>query len=166
MGALAVRNSIFQAYRKNILCGLLSAPTSIRPFCRDFVEFSAGYLLSAGGTLAGSGAGASVLYSATGTNNNTPFSTSYTIASLGPFSGGAFSGTAAGNAFAPAVNPFSLTLTTAVTASGVGVTTYSGNAHIASIPEPTSLLLLGTGLGRLCPDAFSQVKKPQVNSLQ
>src|SRR5262245_44452928 len=63
-----------------------------------FNQPTAGYFLAAGGTLAGSGPGASVVYTASGTNNNTPFSTSFTIASLGPFTTAAFSGTAVGGA--------------------------------------------------------------------
>src|SRR5262245_51020550 len=53
-----------------------------------------GFELAAGGTLAGSGPGATVAYSALGGNNNIPFSASNTLASLGPFGSAAFSGTA------------------------------------------------------------------------
>src|SRR5262249_41526944 len=70
-----------------------------------FNQPTGGYFLAAGGTLAGSGPGANVLYTASGTNNNTPFSTSFTIASLGPFTTAAFSGTTVGGAFSPTANP-------------------------------------------------------------
>jgi hypothetical protein len=101
----------------------------------------------AGGTLAGSGAGASVTYTAAGGNNNTAFSTSQTIAALGPFSGPAFSGSASGSV--ALVNPYSLTTTAAITASASGVTLYSGAQHlapVATVPEPSTITLLGAGL--------------------
>jgi hypothetical protein len=102
--------------------------------------------LNAGGTLAGSGAGASVLYTAAGGNSNTAFDTSNVFATLGPFGGAAFSGTAAsaGNT----VNPYSLTISTIITASATGVTTYSGDVHLG-VPEPTSIVLLGSSLAGL-----------------
>src|SRR5262245_33987698 len=59
-----------------------------------FNQPASGYVLAAGGTLAGSGLGASVLFTASGTNNNTAFSTSYTIANVGPFGAASFSGAA------------------------------------------------------------------------
>ena len=109
-----------------------------------------GFTLSAGGTLAGSGAGASVLFTASGSNNNTPFSTSYTIASVGPFNGAAFSDVVSGPAFVPTINPYSVTLTSAITASATGVTTYSGREHFdpaaTTVPEPTTIVLAGAGL--------------------
>ncbi len=111
-----------------------------------FNQAQPGYSLAAGGTLAGSGPGASVLYTASGTNNNTPFSTSNTIASLGPFTGASFSGSVSGNPFSPAAKPYSLTLSTIVQASPNGPTTYSGDVHLQPVPEPTSIACLGTGL--------------------
>jgi len=103
-----------------------------------------GFRLSAGGTLAGSGAGASVTFTASGGNNNTAFSTSNTIATLGPFVGAAFSGNATGSG--NSVLPYALTLTTSITASATGVTTYSGDEHMDALPEPTTLVLVGGGL--------------------
>lgn len=87
-----------------------------------------------------------MLYTASGGNNNVLFSTSNTIASLGPFSSGAF----AGVAFGPGntVNPYSLSLTTSITASATGVTTYSGVAHLSPtpVPEPATIGLVAGGL--------------------
>jgi hypothetical protein len=72
---------------------------------------------------------------------NTLFATTTPIASLGPLGSGAFSASTSG--LANATIPYSLTLKTTVSHTGSGVTSF--NAEL-STPEPTSLLLLGSGL--------------------
>jgi hypothetical protein len=105
---------------------------------------STGFSFTGGGTLAGSGPGASVVFGLFGGNSNTLFDTTRTIATGGAFTTPSFNfnGSGGGNL----VNSYSLTLQTSITASGAGVTTYSGDITSASVPEPSSVLLLGMGL--------------------
>lgn len=63
------------------------------------------------------------------------------IDSLGPFSGGAFSGSAY-ETVSP-VTPFSLALVATITHSGAGMSSFDATA---AVPEPSTLLLLGSGL--------------------
>jgi PEP-CTERM motif len=65
------------------------------------------------------------------------------LASLGPFGPGAFSGsTATGTAIS---DPFSLTNVVTIAFTGAGYVSFNADAS-ATIPEPGSLLLLGSGL--------------------
>jgi hypothetical protein len=67
--------------------------------------------------------------------------TTLTTATFGP---GAFSGTFGSGPVSPPT-PYSLSHYVTITHAGAGTT--SLNASLAAVPEPTSLLLLGTGLG-------------------
>jgi hypothetical protein len=69
--------------------------------------------------------------------------TSLTTGAFGP---GAFSGTFGSGPVSPPT-PYSLSQYVTITHADAGTT--SLNASLASVPEPTSLLLLGTGLGVL-----------------
>lgn len=77
--------------------------------------------------------------------SNTLFGTASPIGTLGTFSGGAFAGTTSGGASATA--PFSLTMGTTITHwSGTNSTSFNASLNANSVPEPASLLLLGSGL--------------------
>jgi hypothetical protein len=75
---------------------------------------------------------------------NSLFATSTLLGGVGPFSGGAFSGTLSGGAVPGTSTPYSLTVVTSLTHSAPGqVSSLDANVQL---PEPASLLLLGSGL--------------------
>jgi hypothetical protein len=102
-----------------------------------------GWSLTFGGTLT-SGSGSSVSLLAYGSNTDAFFGNTSSIASLGPFGPGAFSGTAGGSGAGLTTTPYSLTED--INVSGVGNTRYSGDASLNPVPEPASLTMIGTGL--------------------
>ncbi len=76
--------------------------------------------------------------------SNTAFGMATQLASLGPFSGGAFSGSQI-YAGIPGANPFSMTIHTHIVHTGPYDTT-SFDANVSPIPEPATIMLLGAGL--------------------
>ncbi len=103
-----------------------------------------GWSLIFGGTLT-SGSGSSVSLRAYGSTTDAFFGNTSSIASLGPFGPGAFSGTAGGSGAGLTTSPYSLT--EEIDLSGVGKNTrYSGDASLNPLPEPASLTMVGTGL--------------------
>lgn len=100
-----------------------------------------GFSLEFGGTLTR----ASVTYSGLYSGSNAWF-TGTQFASLGPFSTSPFSGTASGLISVPGT-PYSLTQV--FTIRGLSATqpvSFSGDGELNALPEPGSMILLGTGL--------------------
>jgi hypothetical protein len=106
-----------------------------------------GFTMAWGGTVTNGSATYAAYYS----NTNNPFATTSLIGTLpgtGSFTG-AFSGTTTG--LANTIAPYSLTQVVTVTPNPglFTITTYSGNASLNPVPEPSTLVLLGLGLGVL-----------------
>lgn len=95
--------------------------------------FSSGF--SVGGVTSGT-----ITFNAFLDDRNRLFRTTSSLGTLGSFGPGAFSGSTGGSA--SATDPFSLTIVTTITHSGAGGTSF--NAVL--VPEPASILLLGSGL--------------------
>lgn len=88
------------------------------------------------------------IYGAFGDPTDVGFGQTVGIGAIGPFVGGGtldlFTGEFVGTG--PLSGPYSLTQLLVVSGSGAGVTLFTGDATLAAVPEPSSLLLLGAGL--------------------
>jgi hypothetical protein len=98
-----------------------------------------GWALQIGGTNLGTG----TTYDAFADDGNTPFAMASTFGSaLGPLTGTPFSALSVGTA--PVVPLYSLTQRLSFTSPGAGQAT--GDAALTALPEPASLVFVGSGL--------------------
>jgi hypothetical protein len=96
----------------------------------------------------GTGNGGTVGARAWGGSSNTvrDFSGANLFANTGLINAsGSFSSSATGS-FAHAVDPYSLMIAVQINRNGAGTTTGDLNLQVSSVPEPASMILLGTGL--------------------
>ena len=77
-------------------------------------------------------------------NSNAAFGTGTTLSSFGPLGSGAFSSSGVSNLL-PTSSKFSMTMIATITHTGAGQTT-SIDAGVNTVPEPSTILLLGSGL--------------------
>ena len=98
------------------------------------------FLLTLGGT--NSGGSGTVTGRAWGGSTNNALTFSPLLASVGPLTGAAYSGSASGS-YTPSVNPYSLSIGVQIVRTTAGTTT--GDLNL-SVPEPASMTLFGLGL--------------------
>lgn len=96
-----------------------------------------------GGAIGGTAMG-TVTYNTYADAGDVPFGTSTALTGQGPFGPGAFGGTALSEPF-PGASQYSLTQVVVITHGGAGRIS-SVDASLQVVPEPGSLLLLGSGL--------------------
>jgi hypothetical protein len=113
----------------------------------NFTLGNGSFVLTLGGT--NSGGDGSVQGRAWGGTSNTEFqfSGANLLASIGPLTTAAFSGSATGP-FAAASNPYSLTIGTTISRTTAGTSTGDLNLQISPVPEPSTwaLMLIGPAL--------------------
>jgi PEP-CTERM motif-containing protein len=121
-----------------------ASPLNVELSNNGFTTSTSSLIAASSGTLL-SGTGTET-YSAYLDNGNTDFAKTRLIGTLGPFSASYAAAVKTGPG--PTTTPFSLTEDLVLTAGSGGVkwNTYSGIVPPARIPEPGSLLLLGSGL--------------------
>jgi len=109
----------------------------------DFIT-SGAFNFTIGGT--NSGVDGSVTGRAWGGSSNTAmqFSGANLISALGPFTTGAYSGSAIGS-FNAVANPYSLTIGTQISRTAAGTSTGDLNLQVSAIPEPSTWALMLTG---------------------
>jgi hypothetical protein len=129
-----------------VTSGATAPPTNVFLYASD-TDFSSSpsqsFVLAVGGT--NSGGSGSVLSRAWGGTSNTEFQISGAnlLSSLGPATGAMYS-LAAGGAFTPTANPFSLTIGTTVSRTTAGTST--GDLNLQVVPEPGAWALMLAGL--------------------
>jgi len=113
----------------------------------NFTLGNGSFVVTLGGT--NSGGDGSVQGRAWGGTSNTEFqfSGANLLASIGPLTTAAFSGSATGP-FAAASNPYSLTIGTTISRTTAGTSTGDLNLQISPVPEPSTwaLMLIGPAL--------------------
>lgn len=123
--------------------------------------FTGPFYFEAGGTVGGVSAGTLDLFALYNSNNvlfesgGTPFTV---IGSLGTFTG-AFSDAIDIAAFPGSTSPYALGIQAQIHHDGAGVTSFDSSLESGKVPEPISLILLGSGLAGA--GLYRRLRKPK-----
>ncbi len=127
----------------NVTSQLLGGTIQIMFTDTDFIGPVAGFFQAMiGGTTQGT-----VVFNTYLDPGNVPFGTAIALTPTATFTPGAFSGTFNSSSILPVLTTYSLTEVVTITQGAQSATSF--DAHLSTVPEPSALLLLGTGLSAL-----------------
>jgi hypothetical protein len=145
-GTLGIGSEYMDLHSINVTGGPGAGNLVIELSAINLSTSASGFTMSIGGTLNNPAGGTySAYYSTAGATTFFAYGTSIGSINLAPDVYGAFSGSTTGFG-GPGSSSYSLTQRIEIKPNNAGYVNFSGNATLNSVPEPTTLVLLGTGL--------------------